>query len=171
MTRPALALALPLALLALPLAGCGEGHDGEGTTITLNAGDKDGNFTAGVDGNTGQVAIDAPGFTGKLTLPRFMLSGTDVDLNGAKLYPGSKVTSMNINAGGDDKSSVRIVFDSPAAPEKVRDWFADKLAKADFSLKSQGMALVGTDNEHKPFRLEITPAGADRSKGTITAGS
>lgn len=52
---------LLLGIFALPLAGCGD--DGkEGTTISLNSMTEDGNVTAGVDGKTGEVAINAPGF-------------------------------------------------------------------------------------------------------------
>lgn len=159
-------------LVLLPLAACGD--DKEGTTISINAQGADGNVVGGIDGN-GQVAIDVPGFSGKLTLPKLHLDGGDFDLNGVKLYPGSKISNLNIMAhegkkDGDDHGTVRVTFDSPADPATVRDWFADKLGKADFTLRKDGMALVGTDEEKKPFRLELQPAANGHATGTIVAG-
>lgn len=166
-------------LLPMTLTGCG--GDKEGTTISFNAIDSDGNVTAGVDGNSGEVAINAPGFSGKFTLPKLQLGAGDFELNGVKLYPGSTIKSMNIvaNAGKDDtgggendkgNGSVRITFDSPATPEKVRDYFADKLGKADFTLTQQGLGLKGTDDEKKPFALDLKPAANGHSTGVIVAG-
>ncbi|OYY66447.1 hypothetical protein [Sphingomonas sp. 28-62-11] len=163
--------------LALSLAGCG--GDKEGTTITFNATDNDedgeGNVAAGVDGKSGEVSIKAPGFSGKFTLPKLTLGGGDIDLNGVKLYPGSTVTTMNINAkagkeGEKDNDSVRIVFDSPATPEKVLDYYAENLGKAEFTLTRKGDTLTGTDDEKKPFSLEVKPAANGHSTGTIKAG-
>ncbi len=168
------ALLIPI---ALSLAGCGS--DKEGTTISFNMSDGDGNESsvANVDGETGEVSINAPGFKGKVSLPKLSLGGADFSLNGVELYPGSTIKTMNISAnkgdsetGNDDKDSVRVVFDSPATPDKVIDYFADKLGKADFKLTRKGKGLTGTDDEQKPFSLEVTPAADGHSTGVITAG-
>jgi hypothetical protein len=157
-------------LLAAPLAAC----DGakEGTTVSLNATDPDGNVVAAVDGKTGQVSINAPGFTGKMNLPKIQIDADNFDMNGVHLYPGSKISTMNIDAhdrpGKDDDGSVRVSFDSPAAPTKVRDWFQQKLTDAGFTLQASGNGLTGKTNEGKPFSLDLTPAGADHSNGTIS---
>ncbi len=169
------ALLLPI---ALSLAGCGS--DKEGTTISFNMSDSDGNESsvANVDGKTGEVSINAPGFKGKLSLPKLNLGGSDFSLNGVNLYPGSTIKTMNISAQKDDtdpsgdgeKGSVRVVFDSPATPDKVIDYFADKLGKADFTLTRKDTGLTGTDDEKKPFSLVVTPAADGHSTGVITAG-
>jgi hypothetical protein len=167
MIRPAL---LALAL-ALPLAGCGGGKDG--TTIAINASDADGNFIGGVDGN-GEMSIKAPGFSGKISLPKIKLDADNFDMNGVHLYPGSKITTMNIDANGkgksdgDDDGSVKVSFDSPAKPDTVRAWFEDKLNHAGFTVHADGTGLSGMTDEHKPFTLDLTPDGSDHSKGTIT---
>ena len=44
------------ALCAVPLAGCDNGGK-EGTTISLNASDSDGNVVAGIDGNTDRKSV------------------------------------------------------------------------------------------------------------------
>lgn len=162
-------------LLAAPLAACGDGK--EGTSISINSSDAGGNINADVDGKSGKVSIDTPMFKGKLTLPKLDLGSDNVELNGVHLYPGSKVTTMNIAAvgsdkdenGKDDDSTVKIVFDSPADPATVRDWFAEKLGKADFTLAKEGMSLVGTDDDKKPFRLDLVAAANGHATGTITA--
>ncbi|OYY67754.1 hypothetical protein [Sphingomonas sp. 28-63-12] len=164
---------LMLMLCALPLAGCGDAGK-DGTTISIKSGGADGNVIAGVDGKTGEVAINTPGFSGKLTLPKLSLNSSDFDLNGVHLYPGSTISGMNIVAhdgkNGSDKSQVRITFDSPAAPAIVRDWFFDKLGKAKFTLTKDGTGLTGKDDEKKPFKLELTPAANGHSTGVIVAG-
>jgi len=169
MLRP-LAAAL---ILAATLSAC----DGskEGTTISINSTDADGNTVADINGNTGALSINAPGFSGKISLPRLHLDLKDFEMNGVHLYPGSTISTMNIDAhdGGkagkdDDNGTVRVSFASPAAPATVRDWYMQKLSAAGFTLSVSGNGLVGTTDEKKPFKLDLAPDGVDKSKGTIT---
>jgi len=157
-------LALCAAAAALSLAAC---SDKPGASITLNAGDDNGTMTMSDNGQTGEVALNVPGFSGKLKLPKLHLDGNDVEFNGVHLYPGSKVTGMNVDAGGDN-GIVHIAFDSPAGPATVRRWFQDKLTNAGFSLHAEGSGLVGKTDENKPFRLELQPDGDASAKGEIT---
>ena len=151
-----------LALLAAPLAACS---------------DKDGDATVNFDGNGsgGNFSIKVPGFSGNVKLPKLKLDAGNVEFNGVHLYPGSTVSSFDLNAasaadGGKDSGKVRIAFDSPADAATVRDWFAERLGKVGFTLKTEGQSLVGTDDEKKPFRIDFEPAGPGKSKGTVTAG-
>jgi hypothetical protein len=165
-------VAAPILALSLagPLAACDS--SGEGTSITINAVDSDGNMIAGVDKN-GQMSVNVPGFSGKISLPKMKLDAGDFDLNGVKLYPGSTISTMNIDTqdggnSGKDSGNVRISFDSPATPKAVQDWFLQRLNKdAGFKVKVDGAGLTGTTDDDKPFRLELAPAGADHAKGTI----
>ena len=158
--------------MVLPLAACDGAN--QGTSIAINSTGDDGNMIAGVDGKTGEVSFNAPGVSGKLKLPKIQLNAGSFDMNGVHLYPGSTISSMNINAhdkpGGDDDhdGSVRVAFESPAAPAAVRDWFQKKLSGAGYKIRVDGNGLAGTSEEGKPFRIELTPAGANRSSGTIT---
>ena len=165
------------ALCALPLAACdGQGNgNAQGTTISLNASDSDGNVVAGIDGKSGEMAINAPGFSGKINLPKIHLDASDFDMNGVHLYPGSTVSGMNIDAhdhgqGSDDDGTVKVTFESPAAPDTVRAWFEQKLNGAGFHVKADGTGLSGTTDEKKPFSLDLSPVGADHAKGVITIG-
>jgi hypothetical protein len=161
-------------VLAVPLAACDD--SGDGASITLNASGADGNMVAGVD-KSGQLSVDVPGFSGKLKLPKMKLDADDVDLNGVKLFPGSTVSSMNIDAkdggkDGEDSGKVRFSFDSPASPKAVQDWFLQRLNKdAGFKVKVDGSGLTGTTEDNESFRLELSPSGADHAAGTITIGS
>ena len=152
---------------ALALAACGD--SGGGTSISINS--EDGNMVAGVDGN-GQLAINLPGgFAGNIKLPKMKLNAENFDMNGVHLFPGSTISGMNVDADGQDSGLVRVEFQSPASPSKVRDWFLDKLSKqAGFTITASGDDLIGTTDEKQPFRLDLAPDGADKSKGVIVIG-
>lgn len=162
-----------LLVVAAPLAACDDSKTG--TSISINSTDSDGNVLATMDGNSGAVAINVPGFSGKLNLPKIHLDAEDFEMNGVHLYPGSTISGMNVEAHddgragrNDDNGSVRVSFASPATPTTVRDWFQQKLNGAGFTVKPDGNGLTGTTDEKKPFKLELTADGADKSKGVIT---
>lgn len=162
---------LIIALAAAPLAACDKGEPG--TTITLNASGNDGNMVAGVDGTSGTVSVNTPVFSGSLKLPKIQIGADNFEMNGVHLYPGSTISSLNIDArdGGDgkddDSGTVHVRFTSPADPATVRDWFADKLGKAGFTLHQSGNGLAGTTDENKPFTLDLKPAGNGKAEGSI----
>ena len=153
------------ALLAAPLAAC---DNGPGTTISINAGDEDGNGTATV-GSDGRVALNVPGFSGAIKLPKLKVNADNFEMNGVHLYPGSTIATMNIDAksGGSNDDLVKVGFTSPAKPEVVRDWFVTKLNAAGFKVKPAGLGATGTTDEGKPFQLDLAPDGSDKAKGTI----
>lgn len=154
-------------LLPLALAACGDSGD-RGTSITLKS--DNGTAVASADGGTGAVKLDLPGFKGELKLPKIKLDAADFDLNGVHLYPGSTIETVDVR-GDQGDGRVRIAFSSPAAPAKVRDWFDARLKQAGFTLRTDGDALVGTDDENKPFRMTLSADGAERAKGTIDLGT
>ncbi|MGW8137290.1 hypothetical protein [Sphingomonas zeae] len=156
-------LALPL-VAALALSACDRPNPG--TSITVNS--SDGETLASVDGKSGEVKLDLPGFSGAFKLPKVSLEADNFELNGVHLYPGSKIRNVDVGNGRD--KAFTMTFDSPADPATVRDWFRDKMGQADFTLTDQGGALVGRTAEEKPFRVDLSPAGSNRSTGTITLG-
>lgn len=156
-------------MLALAAAGCDRPQ--RGTEVSIR--DEGGNVVAGVDGKTGEIKVDVPGFEGSLKLPKINVDAGDIDLNGVSLYPGSTVDRINV-AGGEawsgQEAGLRVGFSSPAAAQAVRDWFAQKLGQVGFRLSAQGNALTGTTQDGKPFRLEMKPAGEAVSTGEIVIG-
>lgn len=147
-----------------------------GTTVTINA--DGGNVAGAVDGRSGEVKLDLPGIKGSIKLPKIQLDAGNFDLNGVHLYPGSTIESVNIagdaagsgKRGRDGAGGLRVRFSSPAGPEAVRDWFDSRLSRAGFSLHTEGADLVGTTDEDKPFRLDLTPQDGGKARGTIVIG-
>lgn len=164
MLRP---LLCATALLALTACDGGSG----GTSISLNS--SEGNAAGSIDGN-GEAMIDTPFFKGKVKLPKLKLDASDFEMNGVKLYPGSTIGAMHIDAqdrpGNAQDGRVRVTFSSPAASQTVRDWFAAKLTAADFKVQPHGSGLIGKTDEGQPFLLELKPIATDKADGVITIG-
>lgn len=156
----------------LALAGCQGGDGGEGTSFSITGNSVDGNAQgASVDGGTGAVKIDLPFLSGNFTLPRMQLDAGDFDLNGVRLYPGSTIKGVSVDAGrAASEGAVKIAFESPATAMAVQQYFLARLPKAGFTLKASGNRLSGTTDEDQPFSLSVDEAGPTRSTGTITIG-
>lgn len=170
---------LPLVPMLLAVAACD--RDGTGTTLSINSEAGAGNGFAATVSNQGEVAITSPVFSGKLKLPKLDMDAEDFDMNGVHLYPGSRITGIDVQSRGSDgregtgsegtgKGRVRVSFDSPAAPQKVIGWFAERLNNAGYKVQPQKSDLIGTTEDDKPFRMELSPAGEDKAKGTILIG-
>jgi hypothetical protein len=170
-------LIVPLAALAL--TGCGSSADDgtPGTDISIDAVSDEGTpIKASANGKTGEVAIDVPGFKANIAMPKVNLDAGDFEMNGAKLYPGSKILSMKVDsmmraAGtkGDGNATVRISFDSPATPDVVKAWFLEKLVKtAKYTLTATPTGMTGTNEDGDPFTLTLRPGETGHSIGTMT---
>ncbi len=162
---------LLLAIAALPLAACeGNVKDGEtGTSVTIDAKGNSGEDVAiSADGQTGRVAVKVPGFEGKMNLPKFMLDNSNFDLDGVKLYPGSKVTNVNITAdeGQRKDAQVSIAFSSPAEPAKVATYLQKAFAEKKMAVTANGTSLSGTTTDGDAFAIALEP-GAGGTSGRI----
>ncbi len=164
---------------ALALVACGsKSDDGKaGTDISINAVTDEGNpVKASSDGKTGEVAIDAPGFKASIAMPKIKLDADNFDIDGVKLYPGSKVTAMKLDqlAGTKDSESekrgtVRIRFDAPAAPDVVKAWFVEKLTGNDkFTVTQSINGISGTGKDGEPFMLDLQPGESGHTMGSMT---
>lgn len=163
MTRTWLALPLMVAL-----AACGGGSgEGNGASISVKSGDGEATIKADKDG---RVAIKAPGFEGSVKLPKFDLGAENFEVDGLKLYPGSTIASLNVDAnreaGGED--TVRVQFDSPAAAGQVRSWFQEQMQAAGFIVAAKDGQISGKTSEGSDFTLKLDPAGDSKSHGTLT---
>lgn len=164
MVRPLIALALSPALL---LAAC---NDGPGTSISIDAKGDDGNGAVTVD-KDGRVSVKAPGFESSIKLPKIQIDAEDFEINGLRLYPGSTIDDLNVdakdNAGGKDEGTVRVGFAAPAASGAVRDWFRKSMADKGFTVEAKGSGLAGKTRDGDPFTLELTPGGEGRTRGVL----
>ena len=158
---------LPVIALSA-LSACGSrDKDEEGTSVSINAKDKDGNVAINADGKTGKVSVNIPGFNANLKLPKMMLDHSNFDLDGVKLYPGSKVRGVVVNAGEGEKAKVRVSFDSPADQAKVKDWFKSAFGEHEVAFSETPTGFSGKTNDGDPFVLTLTPKGAAATSGTI----
>lgn len=163
MTRTWLVLPLMVAL-----AACGGGSgEGNGASISVKSGEGEATIKADKDG---RVAIKAPGFEGSVKLPKFDLGAENFEVDGLKLYPGSTIASLNVDAnreaGGED--TVRVQFDSPAAAGQVRSWFQEQMQAAGFTVTAKDGQFSGKTSEGSDFTLKLDPAGDSKSRGTLT---
>jgi hypothetical protein len=152
---------LPIAAL---LAACGDGAE-NGTAISIKG--EDGNAIASV-GKDGRVAIKAPGFEGAIKLPKFDIGADNFEVDGLKLYPGSTIANLNVDAAKDGGGSVKVEFDAPAAAQQVESWFREQMQSAGFSVAVKDGVLSGTTGDGSPFSLKIAPQGEDKSRGTLS---
>lgn len=157
-----------LALPALALAACGA--DGNGTAISINATDGDGNASIRTDGD-GRVQVRAPGFEGSITLPKIELKADSLDLGGAKLFPGSTVESVNVDAtdrgAGGGEGKVRLAFTAPAPLAQVRQWFRDQFAANGIQAELNGDRLEGRMRDGDAVRVAFAPGEGSATRGTI----
>jgi hypothetical protein len=158
---------LVLPLMAA-LAACGDGTgEGNSASISVKSGEGDATIKADKDG---RVAVKVPGFEGSIKLPKFDLKAENFDVDGLKLYPGSTIASLNVDAnrdaGGED--TVRVQFESPAAAGQVRSWFEEQMQTAGFTVAAKDGQLSGKTGEGSDFTLKVDPAGDSKSRGTLT---
>ena len=139
-----------IAVLALvPLiAGC--------NVQTKDAAGRDDNVSINTDAN-GKVAFDLPFAKGEVKLPASMMSKGNIDIDGVKLMPGSKVTGFSL-LGGDKGSTVNMTFSAPASPEDVRAYFVEQFSKQGAKASIAGDAVTGTSKDGNPFTIRVTPA-------------
>jgi hypothetical protein len=99
-----------------------------------------------------------------------MLDHSNFDLDGVKLYPDSKVRSVMVDAdetGGQDKAKVRILFDSPADPGKVKAWFKTGFVDEEIKYVETPTGFTGTTGDGDAFSLTLAPNGSAATSGTI----
>ena len=164
-------IGLGLAAAALALAGCDDDHKAQRVTVTTSDDGKTTTTTTsgGTEIGGGKVKVNVPGFKLDVDVPKSLVSGADFQMGGGKLFPGSKVDSVDVNKpdGGKGEPRVRLGFVSPAEPAIVRAYMVDGFAKKGHPLSGQGMTLTGTTEEGKPFTLALAPEGSGQTRGTF----
>jgi hypothetical protein len=151
------------------LAACGQDEkaaDSKG--VSVNA---DGQVQISADKDGGEIKIDSDGVKIDLDIPDLgdMDINSDFDIDGVKLYPGSKIDKMDINASdknGADTATVKFGFSSPAAPKVAADWMGAEFAKKNIQVERADTTLRGTDKDGDDFTISFAPDGAN-AKGEV----
>lgn len=155
------------------LAACGsdEKKSGDGTQVSINAGDEHGGVQIRTGKDGGNLKIGGDGAAIDIDIPDFVDLDieSDFDIDGVKLYPGSKVTKVDVDAtdrNGTDKATVKLGFTSPAAPTRAADWMAGEFAKKGVKVTRTGDTFAGKDKDGADFRINFVPDGAN-AKGEV----
>lgn len=144
-------------LTLLALAACSSGGNDNGM-VTVSANSQDGN-----------VSVRVPGVSIDTKLPSSMFKKSDFDIDGVKLFPGSSIETMNVNAGAKkgDKATVDLTFSAPAGVDAVRKHFTDGFAAEEVAVKAVDNRLSGRTSDGNDFTIDLTPAGAGVTKGHV----
>lgn len=134
--------------------------DGEGgsSTDTVNIGGK---------GEGSKFSIKAEGFAMDIDLPPISLDTDDVDLNNLSLYPGTKVTGLNVEDKEGEGGKVTLSFDAPSNSKDLVSWFENKMTDENFTFETDGSMISGKTNEGDPFVLELIEKSADETSGRL----
>lgn len=149
------------------LAACGqEKETTEGTEVSINAGDEHGGVQIKTGKDGGNIKIGGDGAAIDIDIPDFVDLDieSDFDIDGVKLYPGSSITTVNVDANdkkGADKARVKLGFASPVPPSKAADWMAGEFAKKGVKVTRSGDALAGVTKDGDDFAINFAPDGAN----------
>lgn len=162
-----LAMTLPLVLLA----GCKMkvGDDGGKDDASVSIG-SDGNVAASAA--QGGVSVSVPGFEAKVNIPNVELGGADMDIDGMKLYPGTKLSGINVtDRDGPNNGVVDMRFTSPGSPDKIAAYYAQAARAEGFTDIKVGneagtATMTGLKSDGDLVTISATPA-AGGSAGRI----
>ena len=147
------------------LSACGEPDDRNRNAQADSGSDAARNVESGADGTT-KVSIGIP----KIGLPSLKLNRTDIDIDGVKLYPGARVTGIDVSGQeGQSEGGIGIRFDADAKPEAVRDYYLAAFKTKGLQATALGQAIVGRDHEGTPFRIDLEPQG-EGTRGVVHVG-
>ena len=126
------------------------------------------------DMESGEVELQLPGgLAGKVKIPAGLQADAKFDLDGLGRYPGSKLSSVDVqgrDANAGDRSVVVLGFTAPGTAAHVADWYGKAMAdKGRFSGRS-GNTLTGSteDGDRMVIAVDDGAGGVARGRITIT---
>jgi hypothetical protein len=149
------------------LAACHEREGKPGPDISLS---DNGQALVTADGKSGAVSVGMAGFKANIRLPR--MDRQDFDIDGVKLYPGARISRIDIDTGsavGGD--TVRLAFVAPATPVAVRDYFLAGFKARHAKAVARGDGLEGVTSDGDPFRIGLHTAAGGHASGLISLRS
>ncbi|ATW02260.1 hypothetical protein [Sphingorhabdus sp. YGSMI21] len=160
-----------LAALPLGLSACSKADDGDGSGVSIDFSDDsksdDEKVKIGGDGEDSKFSIKADGFSMEIDLPSITLDSDDFDMNDVDLYPGSQVTSFDIEDKDGQGGKVRIGFKAPIDVDGLADWYEKQLTDNDFKVTREGTSLSGETDEGDPFALALSGLSGNETKGVL----
>ncbi|GAA0488038.1 hypothetical protein GCM10009096_33740 [Parasphingorhabdus litoris] len=162
-----------VATIPLVLSACsaGESKDGEGFEMSIDVDGEEGKqaskINIGGEGEDSKFSIKTDGFSMDVDLPQISLDSDDFDLNNVSLYPGTKVTGLDVEDKDGEGGKVVLSFDAPSSTEELVSWFEKKMTDENFVVEKDGTTLSGKTDEGDPFVLKLTEKTADETSGEL----
>lgn len=168
MRKAVLGLSVPLLMLGACEMKVGK-DDAAKDSASVKVG-ADGNVAISANDGAEGVSISVPGFEGKMKIPGMELGGENMDIGGMKLYPGTKMSGINVT-GQTGNGVVEMRFTAPASPDKVAAYYTAAAPEADFSEVvvtngNRSSKITATRNDGDHLTITVTPAPGG-SAGTI----
>jgi hypothetical protein len=160
-------VALPLLLGACDMkVGKDESRDNISTVLA----DGEGNVVVAAAEEPQGMSVSVPGFQAKVNIPGLELDSEHLDIDGLKLYPGTRVTTVNVNS--KEGAGVMMHFTSPGTPAQLAQYYADSARQHNFtdvSVRSDTVrsTLAATKPDGDRLTIALAPA-ANGSSGQIT---
>ena len=110
--------------------------------------------------DSGHVSFNLPIAQGKMKLPQGMMNHGDVDIDGVKLMPGSKMTGFNLDASKGSGANIDMSFTTAAAPDAVRAYYVDQFKQKGVEAAVSGDQVIGKSKDGSPFAIRVRPAGS-----------
>lgn len=162
MRKTVLMMSVPLLLLA----GCKVKVDtdkggNDSASVTIGA---DGNVAISADDGAEGLSVSVPGFEGKMKIPGLELGGDHMDIDGMKLYPGTKLSGISVfDQGGEGHGKVDMRFTSPASPDQLSAYYTDAARAAGFSdiaakKEKGGVVVTAVKGDGDRLTISANPA-------------
>ena len=164
-----------LAVLPIAVSACSKAEDDSGTDegveFSVDLGDEDSKadkIKIGGDGEEGKLSIKADGFSMDIDLPSIKLDSDDFDLNNVSLYPGTKVTGLDVEDKDGKGGNVTLSFVAPTDTKTLTSWFEEKMKAESFEVAKSSNGLSGKTDEGDPFDLKLTAKSSEETAGKLT---
>ncbi|MBA2920976.1 hypothetical protein GON01_03290 [Sphingomonas sp. MAH-20] len=157
-----LLLLVPIALLA----ACDRKGDGAAVDIRSDNGSTQ---ISAESGKEGRLKIDTPGVKADVKIPFLGALTGNMEIDGLRLYPDSKVAGIHVNADDDkNEGAFNLRFVAPAGRDKVAAWFQQQFDANDFKMTLQGNRFTGTSEEGKPVTLDMRDGANGTTEGELS---
>lgn len=172
---------LPLILAGaalLVLNGCGdsdvaEKKDAKASSISISSDvDSAGTLTVDADSETGKLEVTLPGgLEAKVKIPGGLPNDAKFDIDGVGLFPGAKISTVNVNANGKAGAESAVVvlgFAAPGDAAAVADWYQQQFAEKSVTASRRGDTLSGKTEDGDDFVLALAQGAPGKARGTLT---
>ena len=162
-----------LAALPLALSACGKNEDeaANGSRLSIDLSDDSKpdaeKIRIGGDGKDSKFSIRTDGFSMDVDLPSITLDSDDFDMNNIDLYPGSQISSFDIEDAKGQGGRVQIGFKAPVGVDTLADWYETQMSAKDFAATRDGTTLSGKTDKGDPFTLALTKISGEQSRGVL----